>query len=230
MVFSFQHYLSFVERFVENMLSRKCLMFNTSFIIFNNSTKIRGVLSVIFMNRTHPPTSKNVMLMLQYLFTTVRQRQANKQEDIQLKAVVLLLSCRIMTLLFSFAPYNLLKMVARNRAAPYEFIRKQRATIIGKPYNVCQMPLEVSCFCWTSDTVNKPSLYIDLITAWSFMAVTWSISTNSPSLIHKSCKLDGMDNIPFPSTVITVLFMPFPPLSAYAPWFDFQKLICHAPI
>lgn len=77
--FSFQHYLSFVERFVENMLSRKCLMFNTSFIIFNNSTKIRGVLSVIFMNRTHPPTSKNVMLMLQYLFTTVRQRQANKQ-------------------------------------------------------------------------------------------------------------------------------------------------------
>ena len=33
----------------------------------------------------------------------------------------------------------------------------------------------------------------------------------------KSCKLDGMDNIPFPSTVITVLFMPFPPLSAYAP-------------
>ena len=48
MVFSFQHYLSFVERFVENMLSRKCLMFNTSFIIFNNSTKIRGVLSVIF--------------------------------------------------------------------------------------------------------------------------------------------------------------------------------------
>lgn len=38
-----------------------------------------GVLSVIFMNRTHPPTSKNVMLMLQYLFTTVRQRQANKQ-------------------------------------------------------------------------------------------------------------------------------------------------------
>ena len=35
-----------------------------------------------------------------------------------------------------------------------------------------QMPLEVSCFCWTSDTVNKPSLYIDLITAWSFMAVT----------------------------------------------------------
>ena len=79
MVFSFQHYLSFAERFVENMLSRKCLMFNTSFIIFNNSTKIRGVLSVIFMNRTHPPTSKNVMLMLQYLFTTVRQRQANKQ-------------------------------------------------------------------------------------------------------------------------------------------------------
>ena len=77
-----------------------------------------------------------------------------------------------MTLLFSFAPYNLLKMVARNRVAPYEFIRKQRATIIGKPYNVCQMPLEVSCFCWTSDTVNKPSLYIDLITAWSFMAVT----------------------------------------------------------
>lgn len=118
MVFSFQHYLSFVERFVENMLSRKCLMFNTSFIIFNNSTKIRGVLSVIFMNRTHPPTSKNVMLMLQYLFTTVRQRQANKQEDIQLKAVVPPLNCRTMTLLFSFAPYNFVMMVSRNRTAP----------------------------------------------------------------------------------------------------------------
>lgn len=78
-VFSFQQSLSFVERFVEKMLSLKYLIFNTSFIIFNNSTKIRGVLSVIFMNRTHPPTSKNVMLMLQYLFTTVRQRQANKQ-------------------------------------------------------------------------------------------------------------------------------------------------------
>ena len=217
MVFSFQHYLSFVERFVENMLSRKCLMFNISFIIFNNSTKIRGVLSVIFMNRTHPPTSKNVMLMLQYLFTTVRQRQANKQEDIQLKAVVPPQSCRIMTLLFSFAPYNLLKMMSRNRAAPYEFIRKQRATIIGKPYSVCQMPLEISCFCWTSDTVNKPSLYIDLITTWSFGAVTWSISTNSPQLIHKSFKLDGMESSPFPSMVITVLFMPFLPLQANAP-------------
>ncbi len=83
MVFSFQHYLSFVERFVErfveNMLSRKYLMFNTSFIIFNNSTKIRGVLSVIFMNRTHPPTSKNVMLMLQYLFTTVPSQQTSKR-------------------------------------------------------------------------------------------------------------------------------------------------------
>lgn len=173
MVFSFQHYLSFVERFVENMLSRKYLMFNTSFIIFNNSTKIRGVLSVIFMNRTHP---LQVRMSCLCFSTYSRQydsaKPTNKQEDIQLKAVVLLLSCRIMTLLFSFAPYNLLKMVARNRAAPYEFIRKQRATIIGKPYNVCQMPLEISCFCWTSDTVNKPSLYIDLITAWSFMAVT----------------------------------------------------------
>ena len=78
-VFSFQQSLSFVERFVEKMLSLKYLISNTSFVIFNNSTKIRGVLSVIFMNRTHPPTSKNVMLMLQYLFTTVRQRQANKQ-------------------------------------------------------------------------------------------------------------------------------------------------------
>ena len=117
-----------------------------------------------------------------------------------------------MTLLFSFAPYNLLKMVARNRAAPYEFIRKQRATTIGKPYIVCQMPLEVSCFCCTSDMGNKPSSYIDLITAWSFGAVTWSISTNSPSLIHKSFKLDGMESSPFPSMVITVLFMPFLPL------------------
>ena len=110
--------------------------------------------------------------MLQYLSTTVRQRQANKQEDIQLKAVVPLLSCRTMTLLFSFAPYNLFMIVSRNRSAPYEFIQKQSATIILKPYNVCQMPLEVSCLCCTSDTGNKPSLYIALITELSFGAVT----------------------------------------------------------
>ena len=61
MVFSFQHYLSFVERFVENMLSRKCLMFNTSFIIFNNSTKIRGVLSVIFMNSIYNRLLLNIL-------------------------------------------------------------------------------------------------------------------------------------------------------------------------
>ncbi len=140
MVFSFQHYLSFVERFVENMLSRKCLMFNTSFIIFNNSTNPLQVRMSCLCFSTYSRQYDSA-------------KPTNKQEDIQLKAVVLLLSCRIMTLLFSFAPYNLLKMVARNRAAPYEFIRKQRATIIGKPYNV----------------------------------------------------------------VITVLFMPFPPLSAYAP-------------
>lgn len=76
MVFSFQHYLSFVERFVENMLSRKYLMFNTSFIIFNNSTKIRGVLSVIFMNRTHP---LQVRMSCLCFSTYLRQRQANKQ-------------------------------------------------------------------------------------------------------------------------------------------------------
>ena len=34
-VFSFQQSLSFVERFVEKMLSLKYLIFNTSFIIFN---------------------------------------------------------------------------------------------------------------------------------------------------------------------------------------------------
>ena len=47
--FSFHHYLSFVERFVENMLSRKDLIFNTSFIIFNNSTKTRGISPAVFM-------------------------------------------------------------------------------------------------------------------------------------------------------------------------------------
>ena len=67
MVFSFQHYLSFVERFVENMLSRKCLMFNTSFIIFNKSTKIWGFVSFLY-NMTNPQQAK---YMLQYLFTTV---------------------------------------------------------------------------------------------------------------------------------------------------------------
>mgnify|MGYP006902514612 CR=1 FL=1 len=171
MVFSFQHYLSFVERFVEKMLSLKYLIFNTTFCIFNKSTKIRGLVRP-FNGLGLSPSNKllhtNASVLLRDRTTALSQRQ----EDIQLIAFVPPLSCRIMTLLFSFAPYNLLKMVARNRAAPYEFIRKQRATIIGKPYNVCQMPLEVSCFCWTSDTVNKPSLYIDLITAWSFMAVT----------------------------------------------------------
>ena len=34
-VFSFQQSLSFVERFVEKLLSLKYLIFNTSFIIFN---------------------------------------------------------------------------------------------------------------------------------------------------------------------------------------------------
>ena len=43
MVFSFQHYLSFVERFVEKMLSRNYLVFNASFIIFNNSTKLYAI-------------------------------------------------------------------------------------------------------------------------------------------------------------------------------------------
>ena len=156
-------------------------------------------------------------------------KPTNKQEDIQLKAVVLLLSCRVMTILFSFAPYNLLKMVARNRAAPYEFIRKQRATIIGKPYNVCQMPLEVSCFCWTSDTVNKPSLYIDLITAWSFMAVAWSQSTQSTSLIPQSFKVVGKGNIPFPSTVSTRLFHHFPPFSGICPLLRFSKTYISVP-
>ena len=42
-VFSFQQTLSFVERFVEKMLSLKYLIFNTSFIIFNNSTKLYAI-------------------------------------------------------------------------------------------------------------------------------------------------------------------------------------------
>lgn len=42
-VFSFQQSLSFVEIIVEKMLSRNCLIFNTSFIIFNNSTKLYAI-------------------------------------------------------------------------------------------------------------------------------------------------------------------------------------------
>lgn len=42
-VFSFQQPLSFVERFVEKMLSLKYLIFNTSFITFNNSTKLYAI-------------------------------------------------------------------------------------------------------------------------------------------------------------------------------------------
>ena len=91
------------------------------------------------------------------------------------------------------------------------------ATIIGNPYSVCQTSLESFCLFWTSDINNIPSLYMALITAVSFGAVTYSISINSLSLIHKFSKLDGMDSIPFPSTVITVLFMPSLPLQANAP-------------
>ena len=42
-VFSFHQSLSFVERFVEKMLSLKYLIFNNSFIIFNNSTKLYAI-------------------------------------------------------------------------------------------------------------------------------------------------------------------------------------------
>lgn len=42
-VLSFQQSLSFVERFVEKMLNRNCLVFNASFIIFNNSTKLYAI-------------------------------------------------------------------------------------------------------------------------------------------------------------------------------------------
>ena len=42
-VFSFQQSLSFVEIIVEKMLSRNCLIFNSSFIIFNNSTKLYAI-------------------------------------------------------------------------------------------------------------------------------------------------------------------------------------------
>ena len=124
---------------------------------------------------------------------------------------------------FSFAPYSLLNMASRSCAAPLEFRRKQMATTIGNPYNVCQMPLEVSCFCWTSDINNIPSLYMALITAVSFGAVTYSISINSLSLIHKFSKLDGMDSIPFPSTVITVLFHAIPPIVGKCPLIRLSK-------
>lgn len=59
---------------------------------------------------------------------------------------------------FSFAPYNLLMMASRSCAAPLEFRRKQMATTIGNPYNVCQIPLESSSLRWTSDIDNIPSL------------------------------------------------------------------------
>ena len=111
-----------------------------------------------------------------------------------------------------------------------EWRRKQMATIIGKLYSVCQTLTEVSSLYWTSDIDNIPSLYIARITELSFGAVTWSISTNSPSLIHNSSKLDGMESIPFPSIVIVVLFMPFLPLQANAPWFDFQRQKYHGQV
>ena len=57
---------------------------------------------------------------------------------------------------FSFAPYNLLMMASRSYAAPLEFRRKQMATTIGNPYNVCQIPLESSSLRWTSDIDNIP--------------------------------------------------------------------------
>ena len=73
--FSFHHYLSFVEIFVESMQSHKYLIFNTTFCIFNKSTKIWGFVSFLY-NMTNPQQAK---YMLQYLFTTVRQRQTNQQ-------------------------------------------------------------------------------------------------------------------------------------------------------
>ena len=42
-MFSLFNSLFFVERFVEKMLSLKYLIFNTSFIIFNNSTKLYAI-------------------------------------------------------------------------------------------------------------------------------------------------------------------------------------------
>lgn len=36
-------FFCFSERIVEKMLSRNCLIFNTSFIIFNNSTKLFAI-------------------------------------------------------------------------------------------------------------------------------------------------------------------------------------------
>lgn len=39
-VFSFHQSKYFVERFVENMLNRNLLIYNASFIIFNNSSKL----------------------------------------------------------------------------------------------------------------------------------------------------------------------------------------------
>lgn len=61
---------------------------------------------------------------------------------------------------FSFAPYNLLKIASRSCAALLEVRRKQMATTIGNPYSVCQTSLESFCLFWTSDTNNIPSLYM----------------------------------------------------------------------
>lgn len=55
MVFSFQHYLSFVERFVENMLSRKYLMFNTSFINIQQFNKNKGCFVRHFYEQNSSP-------------------------------------------------------------------------------------------------------------------------------------------------------------------------------
>ena len=68
------------------MLSRKCLMFNISFIIFNSLNKNKGILSVIFMVELIPLQVKcHVSSVLIHDSTTAPSQQA---EDIQLKAVV----------------------------------------------------------------------------------------------------------------------------------------------
>ena len=70
-----------------------------------------GILSVIFIQYEQIPQQARMSCLC--FSTYSRQydsdKQTNKQEDIQLKAVVLLLNCRTMTLLFSFAPYNSLE-------------------------------------------------------------------------------------------------------------------------
>ena len=103
-------------------LLRVCRAINTWYSIrlsvYSTNQQKYGDLSVFLCYMTNPPQANPNICFSAYSRLYDSDKQTNKQEYIQLKAVVPPLNCRTMTLLFSFAPYNFFMMVSRNRTAP----------------------------------------------------------------------------------------------------------------